>query len=209
MPSSPAVETVSDLLQAYDPHGDLHGEVQVREIATGGNCAAFLSLLRHAKKHLGGPLTRERFKALIARVSKAHRMSYVRVLRLSLADFCDRLLVSARDAAKLRLTQASSATAVKPAVNKPKRTRCPTKYRKPRPLTVRQTEVVQIVGECTGNIAKAARQLGRDRKTVEETYRAGLAKLGKTVYHSRDKTRLLPRDKRGQEAVSEDDDLRR
>jgi hypothetical protein len=116
MPSSPAIETVSDLLQAFDPHGELHGKAEVREVATGGNCAAFRSLLRYAKKHFGGPLTRERFKALIARVSNAHRMSYVRVLRLSLADFHDRLLVSARDAANLRLTQVG-----KPAVSDQKR----------------------------------------------------------------------------------------
>ncbi len=83
------------------------------------------------------------------------------------------------------------------------------KPRKPRPLTPRQTEVIQIVGECKGNIAAAARRFGRDRKTIEEIYRAGMTKLGKTVYHSKDKTRLLARDRRGQETVSEDDDRRR
>jgi DNA-binding CsgD family transcriptional regulator len=83
------------------------------------------------------------------------------------------------------------------------------KPRKPSGLTDRQIEIVQIVGECKGNIALAARKLGRDRKTIDEVYRAGMAKLGKTIYRSIDKTRLLVRDRRGQETVSEADDLRR
>jgi DNA-binding CsgD family transcriptional regulator len=84
-----------------------------------------------------------------------------------------------------------------------------TKPRKPRPLTPRQTEVVQIVGECKGNVAAAARRLGRDRKTVAQNYTAAMAKLGKEVFRSRDKTRLLARDRRGQETVSVEDDRRR
>jgi hypothetical protein len=80
---------------------------------------------------------------------------------------------------------------------------------KPRPLTTRQVEVVEIVGECRGNVAEAARRLGRDRKTIEETYRAALAKLGKSVYWNRNKTRLLTRDCRGQEDVADIDDQRR
>ncbi len=81
------------------------------------------------------------------------------------------------------------------------------KSRKPRPPTARQTEVIQIVGECKGNLAEAARRLGRNRKTIEETYRAGLARLGMVaVWHD---TKLLPRDRRGQAAVSADDDGRR
>ena len=92
---------------------------------------------------------------------------------------------------------------------KPKPSRRAVRSRKPRPLTPRQVEVVQVVGECKGNVAAAARRLGRDRKTVEESYRAGMTKLGKTVYHSRDKTLLLARDRRGQETVSEGDDRRR
>ena len=90
-----------------------------------------------------------------------------------------------------------------------KRKRRPGKPQKPRPLTALQTEAVQIVCECKGNVAKAAKQIGKDRKTVEKAYRAGLGKLGKTAYLSRDKTRLLPRDKRGVDAVSEEDDRRR
>ena len=79
--------------------------------------------------------------------------------------------------------------------------------RKPRPLTARQAEVIQIVGECKGNVAKAAERLGLHRKTVAEAYKAGLAKLGKTVV--KHATRLFPRDRRGQDDVSEADDMRR
>ena len=92
---------------------------------------------------------------------------------------------------------------------KPKRKRASDKPRKPRPPTLRQLEVIQIVGECIGNLSAAARKLGRDRKTIEGSYRAGMMKLGKTVYNSKDKTRLLARDRRGQATVSEDDDRRR
>jgi hypothetical protein len=93
------------------------------------------------------------------------------------------------------------------AGNRPTRRRRGTSARKPRPLTPRQTEVVQTVGECKGNIAKAAQQLGLHRKTVEEAYKAGLAKLGKVAVKSRDKTRLHPRDKRGQAAIDADERL--
>jgi hypothetical protein len=87
-----------------------------------------------------------------------------------------------------------------------KRSRRPSKPRKPRPLTARQTEVVQVVGECKGNIAAAAKRLGRDRKTVDETYRAGLAKLGKIpVKHG---TKTLPHDRRGQVNLSDSDNVR-
>jgi len=93
----------------------------------------------------------------------------------------------------------------KPA--KAKRTRRGTRDRKPRPLTPRQTEVVQIVGECRGDIAKAAKRLGLHRKTVAEAYRAGLKKLGKVaVTHG---TRLYSRDRRGQADISDADDMRR
>jgi DNA-binding CsgD family transcriptional regulator len=109
------------------------------------------------------------------------------------------------EAAKARSQDGAS----RPPASKPKRTRRPSRARKPRPLTPRQTEVVQIVGECKGDIAEAARRLGKNRKTVEEAYRAGMTKLGKTVYHSKGKTRLLARDRRGQENISEGDDQRR
>jgi DNA-binding NarL/FixJ family response regulator len=46
-------------------------------------------------------------------------------------------------------------------------------------LTPKQVEVVQIVGECKGNIAEAARKLGRDPKTIAECFKAATKKLGK------------------------------
>jgi predicted DNA-binding protein (UPF0251 family) len=88
----------------------------------------------------------------------------------------------------------------------PKQRRRATKPRKPKALTSRQAEVIQIVGECKGNIAAAARRLGRNQKTVAESYKAAMAKIGKTVVRSKDKARLLPRDKRGQEIVSDSDE---
>lgn len=188
----PEITTVGKLL-ALLKRGGLTGTVQVGATSknvAGRNWKAFLKLRQRAK----GQLTAEVLERWIRQVLNAEdsNVSYARVLSWDLREFSDAL-----------------DEAAKPARKKPKRTRRPSKARKPRPLTPRQIEVVQIVGECKGNIAKAARQLGKDRKTVEEAYRAGMAKLGKTVYRSRDKTRLLPRDKRGQEAVSEEDDLRR
>jgi hypothetical protein len=81
--------------------------------------------------------------------------------------------------------------------------------RKPSPPTARQLEVIQTVADCRGNIAEAARRLGRDRKAIEESYKAGMEKAGKVVYHSKDKTQLLTRDRRGQENVADGDDRRR
>jgi hypothetical protein len=95
----------------------------------------------------------------------------------------------------------------RPADKPARRTRRGTKPRKPRPLTGRQVEAVQVVGECKGDIAKAAKRLGLHRKTVAESYKAGLTKLGKVaVKHG---TRLFPRDRRGQEDIAEGDDTRR
>ncbi len=77
---------------------------------------------------------------------------------------------------------------------------------KPRPLTPPQAEAIQIVGECKGNMAEAARRLGKDRKTLDQAYRAGLTKLGKQPV--RYGTRTLYRDRRGQENIAKSDDRR-
>jgi len=78
---------------------------------------------------------------------------------------------------------------------------------KVRPLTLRQTQVLAAVGECNGNLAAAARQLGVDRKTVAQHYEACLRKLGReAVRHA---TRRLPTDRRGQLNVCPEDDRRR
>ena len=71
-----------------------------------------------------------------------------------------------------------------------------------KPLTEKQTEAAQIVGQCKGNISEAARRLGVTRKTVEQHYKAALRKMGETVV--KQATRQLPLDRRGQIAVSED-----
>jgi len=84
-----------------------------------------------------------------------------------------------------------------------RRRRRPPMNPKGRPLTAKQTEAVQIVGECKGNYAEAARRVGKDRKTVEQHYRAAMRKLGKIVL-PKPKLRALPQDRRGQPNVSED-----
>jgi predicted DNA-binding protein (UPF0251 family) len=76
----------------------------------------------------------------------------------------------------------------------------------PRPLTAKQTEAAQIVGECKGNLAEAARRLGIDRKTLQERYEGALSKLGRQAVKHR--VQSLPLDRRGQERLSCDDDRR-
>ena len=74
---------------------------------------------------------------------------------------------------------------------------------KDRPLTLRQAEVVQAVGECKGNLAEAARRLGIDRKSLKECYDAGMKKLARAG-RPKPKTVRLSVDRRGQEKVAED-----
>lgn len=84
------------------------------------------------------------------------------------------------------------------------------KARKRRPssrhatITDVQAHTLQIVGECNGNFAEAARKLGKDQKTVREAYEAGMRKLGaqtaKTLNQLRrtERPTSLPEDSRGQ-----------
>lgn len=72
-----------------------------------------------------------------------------------------------------------------------------------RPLTAKQAEAVEVVCTCNGNIAKAAKQLGRDRKTVYEHYITAMDKLGKDP-SKRHKVSSLPHDRRGQPMVVEE-----
>lgn len=74
---------------------------------------------------------------------------------------------------------------------------------KPKPLTARQAEIVQIVGECNGDIAEAARKLGVTHKTVAEAYKVAMGKIGITAV-VRPTTTSIPEDHRGQMNVSED-----
>ena len=77
---------------------------------------------------------------------------------------------------------------------------------KVKPLTPRQSEAIQIVGECKGNFADAARRMGLDRTTVKQHYDAGMKKLGrKPIQHG---TQSVPFDRRGQVHLSPDDDQR-
>ena len=75
-----------------------------------------------------------------------------------------------------------------------------------RKATERQLEAFVMVQECDGNIAEAARRLGRDRKTVAEHYKKALERGCESI--KRPKTRALPRDRRGQSAVAVEDDRR-
>ena len=79
---------------------------------------------------------------------------------------------------------------------------------KPRQLTAKQLEAAQIVGECKGNFAEAARRLGKDRKTVKQSYDAAMKKLGKEAVATH-QTRWYPRDRRGQAYLTAEDDRRR
>jgi hypothetical protein len=93
-----------------------------------------------------------------------------------------------------------------PSTSTPKRTKKKRRSRQPAKLTGKQLEACQIVGECKGNISKAAKQLGKDPKTVREHYEIGMAKLGKTAI--KHETKSLPSDKRGQANIANDDDHR-
>lgn len=76
----------------------------------------------------------------------------------------------------------------------------------PKPLTAKQLEAVQIVGECKGNITKAAEQVGIDRKSMQERYDAAMTKLGASAV--KHKTKQLGNDKRGQANIVGGDDRR-
>lgn len=90
-----------------------------------------------------------------------------------------------------------------------KRPRRPPLMPKVYPLTPRESEVMQIVNECKGNLAAAARRFGIDRSSLKECYDAGnrkLARMGVPIPSSRPtpKTTRLPVDRRGQVRVAKD-----
>jgi len=73
-------------------------------------------------------------------------------------------------------------------------------------LTGKQLEAMQIVGECKGDLAEAARRMGKDRSTIKQHYDAATAKLGKRpVKHS---TKRHATDRRGQADIATDADKR-
>jgi molybdenum cofactor biosynthesis enzyme len=72
--------------------------------------------------------------------------------------------------------------------------------RKAVPLTAKQTEAMQLVGEHKGNIAAAARAAGKSRAAMAKLYTKACHKLGtKAVKQA---THRLPIDRRGQATVS-------
>jgi len=76
----------------------------------------------------------------------------------------------------------------------------------PSPLTAKQVEAVQIVSECKGNLAEAAKRLGVHHSTLQEHHKAAMKKLGKSVV--KHATRPMPEDRRGQANVADGDDCR-
>jgi predicted DNA-binding protein (UPF0251 family) len=117
------------------------------------------------------------------------------------SDF-DKMLSSKFDALLSALKQ------VQPVIKKPaaKRRRRPAMNSKLKPLTEKQTEAVQIFGECQGNFAEAARRLGIDRKTFVERYNAACRKLGRKVVQRTINTKVMPTTRRGQESIAADGD---
>jgi transposase-like protein len=76
--------------------------------------------------------------------------------------------------------------------------------RKPRPLTPKQAEAVQLVSEHKGNVAAAARAAGVSRSVMYRQYEAGMKKLAKAGSNPKVKTVPLPQDRRGQASVDRD-----
>ncbi len=74
------------------------------------------------------------------------------------------------------------------------------------PLTAKQLEAMQIVGECKGDFAEAARRLGKDRKTVVDHYEAATKKAGKR--QMKHMTQQIAKDRRGQDNLADGDDRR-
>lgn len=76
----------------------------------------------------------------------------------------------------------------------------------PRKTTPKQLEAIQMVGECKGNFAEAARKLSKDPKTIRQLYKAGLRNAGDlaATLKSTPKKQRLPTDRRGQISVARD-----
>lgn len=71
-----------------------------------------------------------------------------------------------------------------------------------RTLTKKEIRVLQAVGKSGGNIAKAARELGKHRTTVREQYDNAMAKIGrKAKAEFKASLMPLPADNRGQLSV--------
>jgi hypothetical protein len=73
--------------------------------------------------------------------------------------------------------------------------------RKPVPLTDKQLEAAQLVGEHKGNIAAAATAAGKTRQAMEKLYKKAMKKLGKKAL-PKPKTHAVPEDNRGQANIA-------
>lgn len=72
-----------------------------------------------------------------------------------------------------------------------------------RSLTPNECETMQAVSDANGNVAEAARTLGKHYSTVREQYTKALGKLSKSAKKQFIKTLGLPTDSRGQSTISE------
>jgi hypothetical protein len=70
------------------------------------------------------------------------------------------------------------------------------------PLTEKQVEAVQLIGEHKGNIAAAARSAGKSPAAMKKLYDKANRKLGKKAIE-KIKTQRLPKDQRGQAMVAD------
>jgi hypothetical protein len=94
----------------------------------------------------------------------------------------------------LRLTEAAGFLAPR---RQPRRTRRRQAPATTNPLTAKEVEAMQLVGEHEGNITAAAKAAGRTRQAMSKSFRKALGKMGKKVM-PRPKTQALPTDRRGQ-----------
>lgn len=85
-----------------------------------------------------------------------------------------------------------------------KRKRRRTSPRAEAPLTNKQVEAMQLVGECKGNFAAAAKAAGKSRQAMKKLYDKGASKVGLAAPKHR--TQRLPTDRRGQEMIPSPED---
>jgi hypothetical protein len=76
-----------------------------------------------------------------------------------------------------------------------------------RPLTVKQTQAVQLYGELKGNFTAVGKRMGVSRQMAEKHYNRAMKKLGKRAMPNH-KTATLPTDKRGQANIVDGEDRR-
>jgi hypothetical protein len=75
------------------------------------------------------------------------------------------------------------------------------RQRKPRNLTAKQLEAMQVFGECECNYSEAARRLGLSLTAARDRIQAAYTKLGRQV-PAKAQTQALPADRRGGAGVT-------